>query len=523
MVPPLQGRHQPAFVYGGGTLEKNALEMKGITMEFPGVKALDNVDFSVARGEIHALVGENGAGKSTLIKVLGGVYPPTSGEIFVDGQKTSYSSPQEATAAGISIVHQELNVVPYMSVAENLFMGKTLPKRAGTLINWARLYEDARQMLSIVGLQDLVRQPVGYLSVAQRQLLQIGRAVSSGARIVVFDEPTACLSRTEVENLFQVIRHLREQGTSIIYVSHRLEEIFELADRVTVLRDGKKVGVYNIREVSPPQVITLMLGKELASEKRRKSCKTEDVILKVEGLASATGVEDVSFELYRGEVLGLTGVVGSGRTEVARLLFGVDKPVKGRIVLDGKELTAHGIRKAIREGIALIPEDRRYQGLVLNMSVKENATLVFLKNLARYGFIRHGQEKEKVENLIRSLSIRPPEANKLTRYLSGGNQQKVVLAKWLAGHPPKVIILDEPTQGIDVGAKAEVHQLIDNLARNGSAILLISSDMQELLNLCDRILVMVRGRIVKCLDGAGTTASQVLEYAMRKENKARYA
>ncbi|CEP66192.1 ABC transporter-like [Moorella glycerini] len=492
-------------------------------MQFPGVKALDNVDFSVLKGEIHALVGENGAGKSTLIKILGGVYPPTEGEILIAGKKVNYTSPQEATTAGISIVHQELNVIPYMSVAENLFIGKSLPRKRTGLVDWFKLYQDAKTRLTVVGLQDLVRQPVGRLSVAQRQLLQIGRAVSFGAKIVVFDEPTACLSRTEVDNLFTVIRNLRDQGTSIIYVSHRLEEIFELADRVTVLRDGKKVGVYRTQEVTPQQVINLMLGKELASEGRRMSCMTDQVILRVEGLSSDTGVKEVNFDLHRGEVLGIAGVVGSGRTEVARLLFGVDKPTGGRIMLDGEELTPHGIRKAIRAGIAFIPEDRRYQGLVLNMSVKENATLVFLKNLARCGFIHHAREKKVVGNLINSLSIRPPEANRLTRYLSGGNQQKVVLAKWLAGRRPKVVILDEPTQGIDVGAKAEVHQLIDNLARNGAGILLISSDMQELLNLCDRIIVMVRGKIVKHLNRDEATANKILEYAMRKENNIKYA
>ncbi|SMB95196.1 ribose transport system ATP-binding protein [Thermanaeromonas toyohensis ToBE] len=499
------------------------LEMKNISMQFPGVKALDNVDFSVARGEIHALVGENGAGKSTLIKILGGVYLPTSGEILVEGKKVTYSSPQEAAAAGISIVHQELNLVPYMCVAENLFMGRSLPKNKWGMVNWSELYRKAAELLTVVGLQDLVRYPAGRLSVAQQQLLQIGRAVSFGAKIVVFDEPTACLSRSEVENLFRVIRSLKERGTSIIYVSHRLEEIFELADRVTVLRDGKRVGVHEINQVSPQQIISLMLGKELSKERRRQSYVQDEVVLRAEGLCSDTGVRDVSFELRKGEVVGLAGVVGSGRTEVARLLFGVDKLTSGRIFVGEEQIFPPNIRKAIRAGLAFVPEDRRNQGLVLNMTVKENASLAFLKNFARYGFISHAKEKERVQGLIRTLSIRPPEASRIVKYLSGGNQQKVVLAKWLAGAKPKVVIFDEPTQGIDVGAKAEVHQLIDNLAREGAGILLISSDIQELLSLCDRILVMVRGKIVKCLSREEATASTILAYAMRKENSAEYA
>ncbi|KKM12440.1 hypothetical protein SY88_04505 [Clostridiales bacterium PH28_bin88] len=497
--------------------------MKGISRVFPGVKALDNVDFSVAKGEIHALVGENGAGKSTLIKILGGVYYPDDGEILIDGERVEYASPQAAMGAGISIVHQELNLVSYMSVAENLFMGKRPPRNGVGLVDWKELHRKGREMLTVVGLQDLVREPVGQLSVAQRQLLQISRGVSFGAKIIVFDEPTACLSRSEVENLFKVIRSLRDQGTSIVYVSHRLEEIFELADRVSVLRDGKMVGVVKTQEATTQQIINMMLGKEMVSEGHRVSCTGTEVLLKVDGLSSNNGVENMSFELRRGEVLGLAGVVGSGRTEVARLLFGIDRVTKGTIVLDGADLHPNSIRKAIRAGMALVPEDRHHDGLVLNMNIKENITMVSLKDFARGGLIRHAREGEVVRNLIGSLSIRPGEAGRLTKYLSGGNQQKVVLAKWLAGKQPKVFIFDEPTQGIDVGAKAEVHQLIDNLARNGAGILLISSDMHELLNLCDRILVMVRGSIVKCLSREEATAGKILAYAMRKENKAQHA
>lgn len=509
----------------GNDLERNnyVLEMRNISMQFPGVKALDNVDFCVTRGEIHALVGENGAGKSTLIKILGGVYLQTSGDIFIEGRKVTYNSPQEAAAAGISIVHQELNLVPYMSVAENLFMGRSMPKNKLGMVNWSELYRKAEEMLAVVGLQDLVRYPAGRLSVAQRQLLQIGRVVSSGAKIVVFDEPTACLSFSEVENLFRVIRSLKERGTSIIYVSHRLEEIFELADRITILRDGKKVGVYEINQVSPKEVINLMVGKELDKGRRRENYARDEVVLRAEGLCSETGVRDVSFELRKGEVLGLAGVVGSGRTEVARLLFGVDKLTSGRIFVGEEELTPHhNIRKAIKAGLAFVPEDRRSQGLVLNMTVKENASLVFLNKFARLGFIDHIREKERVKDLIRTLSIRPPEANRLVKYFSGGNQQKVVLAKWMIGTRPKVVIFDEPTQGIDVGAKAEVHQLIDNLAREGTGILVISSDIQELLSLCDRILVMVRGKVVKCLSREEASMSTILAYAMRKENRSEY-
>ncbi|WP_227761915.1 sugar ABC transporter ATP-binding protein [Zhaonella formicivorans] len=501
-------------------MQDNILEMNAITKLFPGVKALDSINFSLRKGEIHALVGENGAGKSTLIKILGGVYSYDSGEILVEGKKVEYKSPREAADVGISIIHQDLNLVHYMSVAENLFMGRKPPKNAFGLVNWKELNKQSREMLAVVGLQDMVDKPVGQLSVAQQQLLQIGRGLSRGAKLVVFDEPTACLSRTEVENLFKVIRSLKEKGTSVIYVSHRMEEIFELADRVTVLRDGKMAGVYNIREVTVQQIINKMLGKEMVSDGGRASCVTEKVLLKASGLSSDTGVEDVSFELHEGEVLGLAGVVGSGRTEVARLLFGIDQLTRGSIEVDGQDLTKNSIGRAIKAGLALVPENRRSEGLVTSLNVKENITMVSLKDFSRGGLIQHKREAQVVKNLINSLSIRPGVPGRLTKYLSGGNQQKVVLAKWLAGKKPKVFIFDEPTQGIDVGSKAEVHQLIDDLAKNGAGIILISSDMQELLNLSDRILVMVRGKIVKSLRREEATANKILEYAMRKENNA---
>jgi len=326
-----------------------------------------------------------------------------------------------------------------------------------------------------------------------------------------------------VDDLFAVIRLLRDRGTSIIYVSHRLEEVFELADRVSVLKDGKMVGVVKTEEATTQQIINMMLGREMVSERRRISYASSEVVLQVEHLSSNTGIRDVSFEVRAGEVLGLAGVVGSGRTELARLLFGVDRATKGRIVLNGKELKRHSIGRTIRCGMALVPEDRRHEGLVLNMSVKENITLVSLKGLTRGLLINHTRENEVVRNLIESLSIRPGDANRLTKHLSGGNQQKVVLAKWLAGNQPKMFIFDEPTQGIDVGAKAEVHRLIDTLARNGAGILLISSEVQELLNLCDRILVMVRGRIVKSFSRDEATATEILAYAMRKEKAAQHA
>jgi len=468
------------------------LEMRGISKSFPGVQALRGVDLELKAGEVLAVLGENGAGKSTLIKMLGGAHRPDSGTIYVAGEVVHFHQPQHAQRCGISIIYQEFNLVPGLSARENIFLGRE--KSRYGLVRAEEEARRARALFARLGVDIDPEAPCRSLSVAQQQLVEIAKALSLDARILVLDEPSATLTPPEVENLFVVLRELRTRGLGLIYISHRLEEIFQLADRVMVLRDGQSVGTRRINEVNRAQLIEMMVGRKLDQEFPRRSAEIGEDRLVVKNLCRRKKVRNVSFAIRRGEVVGLTGLVGAGRTEVARCLFGADRSDSGTVELDGQLIPLGDPRAAIRARIALLTEDRKGQGLVLGHTVRENFGLPNLGRLSRYGVVNEEVERNALQGYIRSLRIRVPNTEQLARNLSGGNQQKVVLAKWLQ-RECEVVIFDEPTRGIDVGAKFEVYQLINELAGQGKAILMISSDLPEVLGMSDRVLVMRAGRI----------------------------
>jgi ABC-type sugar transport system ATPase subunit len=490
------------------------LAMRGIDKAYPGVHALRGVDLTLQRGEVLALLGENGAGKSTLIKVLAGAVVPERGSIAIDGRTVAIRNPQDARRAGVAIIYQEFNLVPTLTVTENIFLGQ---ERAH--FGWVRHRREAaeaRQLFKRLGvnvdLQALCRE----LSVAQQQAVEIAKALAQQTRILVMDEPSATLTPQEVERLFAVIRELKAQGIGMIYISHRLDEIDAIADRALVLRDGQLVGMRQRHEFRRADLIELMVGRRLDQEFPRRQVQPGEPRLVVENLRSARQrIRTVSFTIRRGEVLGLTGLVGAGRTETARLLFGADRADAGTIRLDGRLLHIRSPRDAIRHGICLLTEDRKGQGLILGQSVRANFALPNLARFARAGFVVARRERLALRQYVQSLRIKLPHTEEAARNLSGGNQQKVVLAKWLAAQA-EVMLFDEPTRGIDVGAKVEIYQLINDLAAQGKAILLISSELPEVLGMCDRILVMHEGRITGEIDEVATaTQAQILDLAVR--------
>jgi ABC-type sugar transport system ATPase subunit len=486
--------------------------MRGITKSFPGVQALRGVDLTLRRGEVLALLGENGAGKSTLMKVLGGAVRPDAGTIHLDGQETYFRSPHQAHRAGIAVIYQEFNLVPTLSAAANLFLGQERT-RAGFIAQGAE-QQRSRELFTRLGVAIEPMALCRSLSIAQQQAVEIGRALASDARLIVMDEPTAALSVHEVERLFAIIRDLKAAGIGVIYISHRLDEIFAIADRIVVLRDGAQVGERPIGAVTRNELIERMVGRELRDEYPRRSARIGEPRLVVEGLRRGSAVQDVSFQVHRGEVLALTGLVGAGRTETARLIFGADRRDAGRIVLDGRELTIRGPRDAICAGIGLLTEDRKTQGLVLGHGVRENFGLPNLSWLSRLGFVRRRLERSAFADYIGNLHIKVAHADQPARDLSGGNQQKVVLAKWLARRC-EVLIFDEPTRGIDVGARYEVYQIINDLAAQGKAVVFISSELPEVLGMADRILVMHAGRVCGTItDVTAATQEQILKLAM---------
>lgn len=481
-------------------MEREAvLSMEQIDKSFPGVVALDEVDFQVYPQEIVALVGENGAGKSTLMKILTGVYRKDRGRILMNGQEIEPRSPSEAFTLGISVIHQEFNLVPQMMVFENVFLGREYRRggAAGSVLrtlNKEQMRVETQGLLQQLGANFNADAVVKDLGVAQQQLVEIAKALSLDARIIIMDEPTATLPKSDVASLFDVVRHLRERGVSVVFITHRLEEIFEIADRVVVLRDGKNAGVLPIKEATIEKVISLMVGRTMDQMFPKQEVGIGEVVLAVKGLSRGKLVRDVSFELRRGEILGFAGLVGAGRTETVRALFGIDPKDAGEVYLEGKRIELDSPRASVRAGLGLVPEDRKQQGLILGMAVYENITLPAIDRLSRALVVDRAAERQVAIQFVRQLNIRTPSIRQLVRYLSGGNQQKVVLAKWLALHP-KVLILDEPTRGIDVGAKAEIHALMSEFAREGMGVLLISSELPELLGMCDRILVMSKGTI----------------------------
>jgi ABC-type sugar transport system ATPase subunit len=496
--------------------DQTVLRMESISKAFPGVQALEKVDFEAQAGEVVALVGENGAGKSTLMKILSGAYRKDTGRVILGGREVEIESPHHAQQLGIATVYQEFNLTPNQTVAANIYISRE-PRQQGlgrylNLVDRRKMEADAQQMLNRVGARISPTALVRDLSVAQRQMVEIAKALAVEARIIIMDEPTAALGEEEVEVLFQIVNSLKAQGIVIIFITHRLEEMFRVANRVVILRDGHRVGELPIAEATTDRVIQLMVGRALTDIFQKEAVAIAAPVLEVKGLTRRGVVKDVSFTLRRGEILGFAGLVGAGRTETARLLFGADAKDSGEIRVDGRAVAITSPHDAVSAGLGLVPEDRSLQGLVLKLPLQENIVLPTLDGHSRLGWVIRGLAQQTASKYVDWLSIRTPHLRQKAMFLSGGNQQKVVLAKWLASQP-KVLILDEPTRGIDVGAKAEVHALMSKLAQGGMGIIMISSELPEILGMSDRILVMHEGSVAAILDRAEATQELIIAYA----------
>ena len=487
------------------------LEMRGIRKTFPGVVALDDVSFELRRGEVHALLGENGAGKSTLMKILSGACGRDAGEIAIDGRLATLDTPREAQALGISTIYQEFNLVPQLSAAENIFLGREPLRRAG-VIDRRALLTGARALLESIGTPIDPALPVQALGVAEQQMVEIAKALSVRARILIMDEPTSALTASEIDQLFAAIRRFTAGGGSVIYISHRLEELARVGHRATVLRDGRYIGTRPL-PAPIPELVRMMANRDISEHYPPPTRTRGAEILRVEGVTRGQRLRDVSFSLHRGEVLGVAGLLGAGRTELARVIAGADVPEAGRITIDGKAVRLRNPRDAIRAGVGLVPEDRKRQGLVLPQSVAANLSLPQLSRLGRAGVVSRARERVLATRWSTELRIRTPGIDTRVLNLSGGNQQKVVLGKWLAAGAD-VLIVDEPTRGIDVGAKMEIYALLDRLAAGGAGILMISSDLPEVMGMSDRILVMHQGRVQALFDARGATQEAVLHAAL---------
>ena len=494
------------------------VELRGISRSFGGVQALTEVDLELRTGEGHALVGENGAGKSTLVKVLTGVHQPDAGRLLFEGQEQRIGSAQAAQALGVAAMYQEPSVFFDLSVAENIFAGRR-PRGALGSVDWPRMNRHAAAILDQLGVDFGPDAPVRSLGVADRQLLEIAKALSTEARVLIMDEPTAALSPREVENLFRVARGLRDRGVAIVFISHRLEEVSAIADVVTVLRDGRHIATRPASELSHAEIVRLMVGRSLEALFPKEDAEIADVVLELRGFSRHGVFSNVSFTVRRGEIVGLAGLVGAGRTEVGRSLFGIDPHDAGEVQLVGRTFRPRSPRAALRRGLAYLPEDRLGQGLVQTMSVAANSSMAVLPRLSRGGFLRPWLERRLARRFIDQLRIRAHSPAQEVQTLSGGNQQKVVLSKWLAAEP-RVLILDEPTRGVDVGAKADVHRTISHLAAQGLAIVLISSELPEILGMSDRIVVLREGRVATELDREEATSERIIEAATGAANEA---
>ena len=482
------------------------LTLKNITKEFPGVKALDDVTINIERGTIHGLVGENGAGKSTLIKILAGIYQPNKGEIILDGKPCRFNSPIEARRAGISVVHQEIKLAEPLSVAENMFLGNVQLKNG--LVDWKGMRRRAREIVEDLGMDIDINAQVSSLTVAKKQIVEIMHAINNNSRILIMDEPSAVLTDRELEVIFRIVKQLRDKGITIIYISHRLDEIFGLCSNVSVLRDGRHIDTIPVASVDRQGLINMMVGREMGQEYPKEVGNVGGTILEVKNLSRGI-LQDISFEVKSGEVFGISGLVGAGRTELARAILGIDKPESGEVYVRGKKVHYRTFADAIRDGLGLIPEDRKLQGLVQIMSVKRNTTLVNMKRVLRAGVISSSLEEKLSKEYADKLHVVTPSMETEVQYLSGGNQQKVVIAKWLFQNS-EILFLDEPTRGIDVGAKAEIYRLINRMAKEGKTIIMISSEMPELLGMCDRIMVMHEGHKMGELNAAEATQAKIM-------------
>jgi ribose transport system ATP-binding protein len=487
------------------------VQLRGVSKAFGPVRVLDRVDLTLSGGEIHALMGENGAGKSTLLKILSGSYRADGGEIRIDGKPVRIASPRAATCLGIAIIHQELNLIPQLSVTDNVFLGR---ERAHFgVLERERMRAETADLLGGIGAVRIdPKELAGALSVGRQQLVEIATALSRQAKVLIMDEPTASLTDHEIETLFAIMRTLKARGVAIVYVSHRLEEVFRICDRVSVLRDGRFVGERSIAQTTVDEIVQLMVGRELKERFPRREVSPGAVRLRVEGLADRGRIRDISFEVRAGEVLGIAGLVGAGRTRILRTLFGLSRRTAGHVSLDGAPISVTRPRDAIAAGIAFVTEDRKGQGLVQVLSVRMNASLVHLERYSRFGIIRSRSERAAVRALIDELHIRTRDSELEVKALSGGNQQKIVFAKWLAA-PPRVLLLDEPTRGVDVGGKAEIYHIINRLAVGGAAILMVSSELPEVLAMSDRILVMREGRQSGIFDAHRTNQKEIMDAA----------
>lgn len=488
------------------------LNMKSICKSFNNTIVLDNVDFNVKRGEVHALLGENGAGKSTLVKILAGIYSADSGKVIIDGENVKINDSGDAQKLGISFIHQEFCLATNMMVYENVFMGRENEKQKSIFVNKNQMKKKTSELLNYLGVDFSESDYLYKLSIANKQMVEIAKALSLGTGTIIMDEPTSPLSTKEVDTLFKVIRDLQKKDISVIYISHRLEELHEIADRVTVLRDGKYISTHNIAEVTKEELITDMVGRKLEEFYFKEDNVRDETVLEVKGLSVKDKVNNVSFCLKKGEILGVSGLVGAGRSEIVRALFGIDKKTKGSIIINGEECTIKSPQDAFKHGLLLVPEDRRVEGLTLDNSVSFNITISCLKNIFRGLSFKSKKEKDIVKNSIKELNIKTSGDDKLVRFLSGGNQQKVVIAKIL-NVPTKILMLDEPTRGIDVGAKSEIYSIMNRLTKKGIAIIMISSELPEIVNMSDRVLVVSRGKITADLQREEIGQEKIMYYA----------
>ncbi len=489
------------------------LEMKGISKKFPGVLALDNVDFELMKGEVHALLGENGAGKSTLIKVLSGAHQKDKGRLFLENNEIDIHSPRHAQDLGISVIYQEFNLIPDLTVAENIFLGRE--STSNNLIKDNEMTEKSRELLKQLHIDLDPSIKVSKLGVAMQQMVEVVKAISMDSEILVMDEPTAALGEHETEQLFLTVKRLKARGISIIYISHRLEELWEVADRATVLRDGQYISTHQISETDEDTLIKDMVGRTLSKQFPYKDNRQSEEVLRVEGITQKNNLNDISFNLYKGEVLGFAGLIGAGRTELMRCLFGADNYDKGNIFVDDRLVKIESPQDAIKQGIGFITEDRKNQGLILNRPVDENVTITDIDQVMKGLFIKKSMEEKLVNKYIANLKIKTPGLKQEVRFLSGGNQQKVVLAKWLLSKS-KILIFDEPTRGIDVGAKKEVYELMNKLTENGVAIIMISSELPEILGMSDRIIVMSHGKLTGEFQKEDVGQEKILKYATKE-------
>lgn len=493
------------------------LELKGITKIFPGVKALDRVDFQLKPGEIHALMGENGAGKSTFIKVITGVHQAEEGEMFLDGEKVEFNSPLDAQEKGIAAIYQHVTSYPDLTVAENIFMNHEIKK--GPILNWREMNRQAAELLNQLDADFGPTDKMASLSVAQQQMVEIAKALSSNARIIIMDEPTAALTKNESEELYRITEKLRDEGKSVIFISHRLEDMYRLASRVTVFRDAEYIGTYDVDKIEPPELIKAMVGREISDLTPKPMVEIGDEVLRVENLSRTGFFKDVSFNVHAGEIVGLTGLVGAGRTEVIQTVYGVEHYDEGKVFMEGKEVRIHKPEDAMKLGIGLLTEDRQKQGLILSWGIGRNITLTELRKLSPKGVTNEKNENEISRKLAEEVDVKAMSVFDLASSLSGGNQQKVVVAKALASDL-KVLIMDEPTKGVDVGAKAAIYEIMGELAKQGLAIIMISSEMVELLGMIDRVYVMCEGRVTGELSREEATQERILELSMLKNKNA---